>query len=204
MVIIANPNSGPGKVADPNFAQVIDKAKERGFLVIGYVSTQYGKRPADEIREDVDRWVRLYPGVQGVFLDEQASAAEKVDYYAGLYEYARKQRGLRLVVTNPGTTCAEEYLSRPAADVVCIVESSKDFGQFRPPPWAGDYPAARFAALLCKVDDPARMKKDMQRMAEKHVGCCFLTSEGLPNPWGRLPGYWEAELTAARQANEQK
>ena len=43
----------------------------------------------------MDRWVRLYPGVAGIFVDEQASAAERVDYYAVLYEYARKQRGLR-------------------------------------------------------------------------------------------------------------
>ena len=113
VVIIVNPDSGPGKVRRPNFARVIDQAKEKGFTVIGYVSTRYAKRPAEEVKEDVDRWVRLYPGVQGIFFDEQASAADRVDYYAALYEYARKQRGLRLVVSNPGTTCAEEYLARP-------------------------------------------------------------------------------------------
>jgi serine/threonine protein kinase len=204
VVIIANPASGPGKVADANFTRVIDQAKEKGFLVIGYVSTRYAKRPAEEVKEEVDRWGRLYPGVGGVFFDEQASAADRVDYYAALYEYARKQRGLGLVVNNPGTTCAEEYLSRPAADVVCIVESSKDLGEFHPPAWAADYPPARFAALLCQVDDPGRMKQDVHKAAEKRVGYCYLTNERLPNPWGRLPGYWEAEQTAVRQANERK
>ena len=104
VVIIANPDSGPGKMADANFVRVIDQAKEKGFTLIGYVSTGYAKRPPEEIREDVDRWVRLYPSVQGIFFDEQASAADRVEYYAVLHEYARKQRGLHLVVGNPGTT----------------------------------------------------------------------------------------------------
>ena len=204
VVIIANPDSGPGEMPDANFVRVIDQAKEKGFTLIGYVSTRYAKRPPEEIREEVDRWVRLYPSVQGIFFDEQASAADRVEYYAALHEYARKQRGLRLVVGNPGTTCAEEYVSRPAADVVCLVESAKEFSQFRPPSWVTGYPAARFAATLCNVDDPGRMKQDILRMADKHVGFCYVTDGVLPNPWDRLPGYWEAELAAVRQANERK
>jgi serine/threonine protein kinase len=204
VVIIANPDSGPGKVADPNFIRVIDEAKAKGFLVIGYVSTRYAKRPPEEVKEEVDRWGRLYPGVQGIFFDEQVSAADRVDYYAGLYEHARKQRGLRLVVNNPGTICAEEYLSRSAADVVCLVESAKEFSQFHPPAWVTDYPAGRFAATICNIDDPMRMKQDVLKMADKHVGLCYLTNGTLPNPWNRLPSYWEAELAAVRQANERK
>jgi len=204
VVIIANTASGPGRVADPNFVRVLDQAREKGFTVIGYVRTMYGKRPADEIKEDVDRWVRLYPGVAGIFFDEQASAADQVDDYAVLYEYVRKQRGLRLVVNNPGTTCAEEYLSRPTADVVCVFESTKEFNQFRLPAWAAGYPASRFAALGSKADDPGRMKQDVLAMAEKHIGYCYVTDGRPSNPWDRLPSYWEAELDAVRQANEQK
>ena len=202
VVLIANPSSGPGTVTDEKYLRVFDEATKRGFTLIGYVSTQYGKRPAEQVREEIDRWLRLYPGVQGVFFDEQASGIDRVDYYAALYDYARKQRGLRLVVSNPGTICAEEYVARPAADVVCLVESAKAFGQFRPPPWAGQYPASRFAALVCQLGDPEGMKQSLQEMAEKHVGACYLTDEKLPNPWGRLPRYWEAELDALRKANE--
>jgi hypothetical protein len=204
VVIIANAASGPGRVADPNFVRVLDQAREKGFTVIGYVSTGYAKRPVEEVKEDVDRWVRLYPGVAGIFFDEQASAADRVDHYTTLYKYARKQRGLRLVVNNPGTTCAEEYLSRPAADVVCLVESSKEFTPFRLPVWAEGYPADRFAALITRVDDPGRMKRYVQAMVEKRLGYCSVTDGRLTNPWDRLPNYWEAELATVRQANEQK
>src|SRR5439155_5786569 len=165
---------GPGKAADPKYARVIDQARDKGFTLIGYVSTKYAKRPIREVKEDVDRWVNLYPRVQGIFFDEQASAADRVDYYAALYDYARKERGLSLVVNNPGTSCAKEYLARPAADVVCLVESTKEFGLFRPPPWAADYPASRFAATLYKVSDSERMKRYVLGMAGKRVGYCYL------------------------------
>jgi hypothetical protein len=204
VVIIVNPDSGPGKAADPNYTRVIDQARDKGFTLIGYVSTKYAKRPLAEVKADVDRWVNLYPGVQGIFFDEQASEADKVDYYAVLYEHARKERGLALVVNNPGTSCAEEYLARPAADVVCLAESTKEFGLFRPPGWAADYPASRFAAMLYKVADAGRMRRYVRAMAEKRVGHCYLTDNGKSNPWDRLPGYWEEELAAVREANGRK
>jgi serine/threonine protein kinase len=202
VVIIVNAASGPGKAVDPNFARVIDKAQEKGFTLIGYVSTSYAKRPAEEVKEDIDRWVRFYPGVEGIFIDEQASGATDIGYYAALYQYTRKRRGLRLVVANPGTTCAEEYLRRPGADVVCPVESTRPLRQFRPPAWAAGYQAGRFAALLHRVADPGRMKQDILGMADRRLGYCYITDRSPPNPWDRLPGYWQEELAAVQQVNE--
>ena len=47
-----------------------------------------------------------------------------------------------------------------------------------------------------------RMKQDVLGMAGKRLGYCYMTDKGLPNPWDRLPGYWEAELAAVLQAND--
>src|SRR5262249_51418464 len=143
VVAIANPDNGPGAEADSNFVEVIDRARKAGVTVIGYVSTGYGKRPPPEVKADVARWVRFYPKVQGIFFDEQASSADQVGYYASLYEHTRKAMPDALVVTNPGTLCAEEYLSRPAADVACLAEVTKDFSAYRPPAWADQYPVSR-------------------------------------------------------------
>jgi hypothetical protein len=202
VVVIVNVDNGPGKARDPNYAQVIDRARHKGLTVIGYVKTNYAKRPPGEVRQDVDRWVNFYPGVQGVFYDEQASAVDRVDYYAALYEHARRHRGLSLVVGNPGTVCAEEYLSRPAADVVCIVEAAATLREFTPPPWMADYPASRFAAVLYKVREAGRMKEAVGRAPGARVGYCYLTDDEPPNPWDRLPRYWEEELAAVRRVNE--
>src|SRR5262249_49725447 len=124
-VVIVNTDNGPGKEADPNYTKVLARARSKGITLIGYASTKYAARPIDEVKADVDRWARLYPSIQGIFFDEQANTVEKVPYYAALYEHVRKERELSLVVTNPGTICAEAYLSRPASDVVCLAEAHK-------------------------------------------------------------------------------
>jgi hypothetical protein len=200
-VVIVNPESGPGRAADANYTRVLERARRKGVTVIGYVSTKHAARPLSEVQGDVDRWARFYPDIQGIFFDEQASAADRLPYYATLYEYVRKERGLSLVVTNPGTECAEEYLARPAADVACLVEAPKGFNAYRRPAWANRYPADRFAALLCKTSSPEEMKRAVLEMRDNRIGYCFITDADEPNPWGRLPRYWEAEQEAVRQAN---
>jgi hypothetical protein len=133
IVAIVNPDSGPGNAADASYTKVLERARRQGVTLIGYISTKYAARTLLEVKADVDHWVRFYPNIQGIFYDEQASAADHILYYAALYDYVRMERGLRLVMTGPGTTCAEEYLARPAADVVCVVEAAKDASAYRRP-----------------------------------------------------------------------
>jgi hypothetical protein len=201
IVAIANPNSGPGSVDDPNYAKVLQRARLKGVTVIGYVSTKYGNRPLDEVKADVDRWVHFYRTVQGIFFDEQSSQVEKLTYYTTLYGYVRKESGLGLVVTNPGTACAEEYLAQPATDVVCMAEAVKEFSTYRRPFWADRYPAERFAALLCQTETAEQMSADVRSMRAKRIGYCYITDLKEPNPWERLPMYWDEEVAAVRQAD---
>ena len=147
IIAIISPASGPGTKADANYAKVFERVKKAKATLIGYVTTSYGKRPLADVKADVDTWLRLYPGIQGIFFDEQASDAAQVDYYAKLYAYVRKAKGLSLVVTNPGTTCDEGYLKRPAADTACLFEGHEGFDKFRLPGWASGYSPERFAIL---------------------------------------------------------
>jgi hypothetical protein len=201
VVIIVNTASGPGKVADPNYVRIIGRARQKGFPVIGYVPTSYGKRPIKETKEDIDHWILFYNGIRGIFFDEQASSPDRVSYYAELYEYARKVRGLDLVINNPGTTCAEEYLAQSVADVVCLIEPTKDLSAFHPPAWMSRYKTARFAGAFPKIDDRVKMKHYVRELAAKGVGYCYITDGHEPNPWGRLPSYWQEEVEAVRQVN---
>jgi serine/threonine protein kinase len=202
-VAIVNPDSGPGKAADTSYTKVLERARRQGVTVIGYVSTRYAARPLLDVKSDVDRWVRFYPDIQGVFFDEQASAADQILYYAALYDYVRKERGLTLVIASPGTTCAEEYLARPAADMVCVVEAAKDAGAYRRPAWAGHYAESRFAGLICQIDTPAQMKQCLNQMRSNQIGYCYITDARQPNPWDRLPSYWDAEIVALQQTMSQ-
>jgi hypothetical protein len=202
IVAVVNPASGPGKEADPNYVNIFDRAKKAGQIsLIGYVATSYAKRRLEDVKADVDQWRRLYPAIQGIFFDEQASAEDQVPYQAALYEYVRTRKGLKLVVTNPGTVCSEKYLSQPATDVACLFEGPKAFNPSTFPEWVGKYGPDHVAAVSYKVGTAKAMRECIQAAVEKKIGYGYVTDAEGANPWGRLPGYWDEEVTAVREAN---
>jgi hypothetical protein len=203
-VVIVNTSSGPGTQVDSNYTKVIDRARRTGVTAIGYVSTSYGKRLLKDVKGDVDRWILLYPNIQGIFFDEQSSKADDIPYYATLYDYVKKHHGLSLVFTNPGTTCDEDYVARPAADVVCLFEVTKDFSTYQTPKWTERYPPERFAALLIKIPNAEEMKQKIRAVRDKRFGFCYVTDGDEPNPWGKLPRYWDEEVEAIRAVSSEK
>jgi hypothetical protein len=46
------------------------------------------------------------------------------------------------------------------------------------------------------------MKQSIRRAAPLKVGDVFLTDDVGPNPYDRLPSYWDAEVEAVRQVNQ--
>jgi hypothetical protein len=202
VAVVNTATSGPGQEVDPNFVPVLNRAKRAGITLVGYVSTAYATRPLAEAQGDVERWFRLYPQADGIFFDQQSSEAAQVGYYAALYDRVRRLRPRGLVVTNPGGLCDEGYLSRPATDVACLAEASKSLAAYRPPPWAERHGAGRFCALVGGVSQAGRMQEYIREMPAKGIGYCYVTDGTGPNPWDRLPSYWEAEVAAVRRLNE--
>jgi hypothetical protein len=48
------------------------------------------------------------------------------------------------------------------------------------------------------------MKRSLRRAAQLKVGYVFLTDDVGPNPYDRLPSYWDAEVEAVRRVNQAK
>jgi hypothetical protein len=203
-VAVVNMASGPSKEVDPNFVHVLDRARRAGITLVGYVNTAYARRPLPEAQADVSRWFRLYPQLDGIFFDQQASEAAQVEYYAALYARVRDVRPRGWVVTNPGGLCAEEYLSRPATDVACLAEACESLAAYRAPAWAERHGAGRFCALIAGVAKAEQMEEYVGAMPAKGIGYCYITDGAGANPWDRLPSYWEAEVAAVRRANERR
>lgn len=201
IVAIVNPASGPGDHVDPYLAKVIKRARRGNVKLVAYIGTQYTRKPLDAVKREVDTYLKYYPEIQGIHFDEQSSQAKDVDYYAELYRFTRSRIPDALVLNNPGTICAADYVARPAADVVCLFERDRAFDEFRPPAWATRFPAARFCVQAYHVDTEAEMKRALRRAMQLRVGYVFITDDVGPNPYDRLPTYWEAEVEAVRQAN---
>jgi Spherulation-specific family 4 len=144
IVAIVNPASGPGDRVDTNFAAIIPRARRAGVTVVGYIGTQYTRKPLEQVKREIETFLSFYPDIQGFHFDEQSSEARGVDYYAELYRYAHRRIPDALVLTNPGTSCDAGYAARPASDVISLFEREQGFGEFRPPAWASRFPGSRF------------------------------------------------------------
>jgi Spherulation-specific family 4 len=124
--VILNPASGPGEQVDANYTKAIDRLQGAGCVILGYVSTSYGKRAGNEVQADIDRWLKLYPKTQGIFFDEMIyeDKADAAEYQAKLNRYA-KQKGCWPTVANPGAETPERYFASECADVIVVHESAE-------------------------------------------------------------------------------
>ena len=210
IVAIANPASGPGRQQDANYVEALKLARDAGVTVIGYVSTNYAKRPLADVKVDVDTWLKFYPTVDGFFFDEQVSGKESVPYYQSLATHAReavwkKRERECLIVTNPGTNCAKEYLTPfTGINIACLHEHHTGFDRYQRPEWARDVPAAQISALVYNEPSLKQMRAQVKAAAEKGIGYFYVTDDGGNNPWDRLPTYWELEVAELKRSQPEK
>jgi hypothetical protein len=201
IIAIANPATGPGEKVDPNYQAVLERAARGKVVLIGYVNTDYARRPRADVEQDIARWVRLYPRIKGIFFDLQPSSAEHVGYYQALRRFVRARIPRALVATNPGTLSAPEYVARAATDLVCLFENKEGFPQFKMPPWTRRYPAERFCILAYAVSETETMRRYVTSAREQGAGTIYVTDATGENPWDRLPRYWNDEVALVREAN---
>lgn len=194
ILAIFNPASGPGEQVDANYTSILDRAASVGLHRLGYVTTSYAKRPIQEVQAEVDKWIQLYPRIEGIFFDEQASGAEAVEYQRQLYQYVRVQKKLRYVVTNPGTECNENFFKTTTADSCCLYEGFEVTSALKMPEWTKRYKPERMTVLAYRVKSSEQMRAAAKLILQQGSGLFFITDGDLPNPWNRLPDYWEDEL----------
>jgi Spherulation-specific family 4 len=202
IVAIVNPASGPGDHVDTNFAAVLPRARKAGVTLVGYIGTQYTRKPLQQVKQEVETFLSYYPEIQGFHFDEQSSDARGVDYYAELYRYVHQRIPGALVLTNPGTLCDVGYAARPASDAIALFENEHGFEKFRPPSWFSQFPGSRFCIQAHNVPTEEQMKQSLRRAVQLKMGSVFITDDVGPNPYDRLPSYWDAEVEAVRQVNQ--
>ncbi len=128
--VIINPNNGPGNAVDANYLDAINKLKAKGFYVIGYVYTRYGKRSLSSVTNDINKWLSLYGTnkIDGFFIDEVSNSIKKYSYYNSIYTYVNSKG--KLVILNPGTNVDIKFFN--ISDKIVVFESNeKDFEAFQ-------------------------------------------------------------------------
>lgn len=201
---IVNPSNGPGTgELDQNYVKAIDRLHGAGVVLLGYVSTRYGKQPKQQVLEDIQAWQKRYPKVHGLFLDEMANQTDDatVNYYVTVTSAGHEQ-GFWPVFANPGTATPEPFFAKQAADVFVIHEGKNwpaevdlkgdYFGGY------ADYPPFTRSIL---VHSQAKFDREQFAIARKHVRWIYVTHDLFDaqgdlndqnnNPWDALSEHLE-------------
>jgi hypothetical protein len=189
IIAVVNPNSGPGSAVEASYTAGIAKLIAANIRVLGYVGTDYTAKTPATVKADVDRWKMFYPGLHGIFFDEQSNKAEHVAYYRDLSQYAKSQ-GLSYTVGNPGADTAEAFVG--ALDMMLIYENDGVPELSRLQGWHTKHPPSNFGIIPYAT----AMDAAFVREARKHVGYIYLQNDDMPNPWDSLPSYFDDLLEA--------
>ena len=202
--VIVNPDSGSGRVRDARYAARVMRLHERGHVVYGYVDTAYGARARTAIAADIVRHHRWF-GIDGIFFDQVPGAADHLAHYTDVAGIARA-RGLG-VAFNMGQAAVDPRYGE-LADILAVFEGpGSAHAAARFPAWM--HLAGRRAHLWHLVFGVAGDRAMGDAVARAASGPCeivFVTDALEPNPWSRLPAYWERELAlvgGARRSEDQ-
>lgn len=117
--VVINPASGYKRnlnTADKNnWIWAVNSCHRAGITTIGYLSTDWGKRPMQELLTEIASY-RVDFGITGFFLDETATSMLSLPYYT---ELRRVIQGM--LVLNPGTIIDHRYFS--VADIIITRET---------------------------------------------------------------------------------
>lgn len=220
LVVILNPNSGPGVGAiDPNYVNESGQGafidfRNAGGVAIGYVRTDWAMRPMTDVQGEIDLyfdssyWRGAGVQIDGVFFDEMSNDLADVGYYSALRDYVRGQLATAILVGNPGTTFVNNPTGQTTWSVADYAESADTlvtfeniaeeyFDNYTPPSWVDSYSADRFGHIVYGVSTTAQMLSAMSLAKQRNAGFVYLTDDVLMNPYDALASYWQAEVDAA-------
>ncbi len=189
-VVIANPDSGPGTSADPNYTSWIGNVVSNGGSVVGYVYTDYDLRPLSTVENDISTWYSLYPAISGIFLDQyNSSQTGNAVYYNDLYTYIKNNHpGNSLVIGNPGVPVPAKFIG--SADIFNIYEGNyQAFLSFSLPQYLKVYGTTKFSAIVTNTAQSNTISADVIAR-ENGLGYIYETNNDSANPYNALPPYF--------------
>ncbi|GAA2650755.1 hypothetical protein GCM10010412_016830 [Nonomuraea recticatena] len=180
-LVVVSVDHGPGAVRQAAYVPCVAALLTAGCEVLGYVDTDFGLRPSEEVRADLRRYRDWY-GLRGVFLDQVAASEERLPHYADLVDGVRGT-----VVLNPGVYPDPGYAA--LADLLVTFEGPLSaYRSMREPAWARAFARGRFCHLVHDV--PHRQVEPTLRRAVRHAAVVHVTDRTGAAPWRDLPTYF--------------
>jgi len=192
---IVNPHNGPVKREAKAYLPAMRYCQERGWKVIGYVYTRYGKRSIGKVEKAIEDYYDWYPTIQGIFLDEMAEApSTKIEaYYQALARYVHERGGV--VVGNPGDTASTAWQLNDVDELVTFEGSAAEFASYEPASWVLQANTAQIANIVFAAASASQMEAICEQAQEQNAGSVYVTNlPEKPDPYEALPSYWSTEI----------
>ena len=196
-MIVFNPQSGPGSVADPAYTKVIADAQAAGITMLGYVATSYGARAEADVVADINRYYDFY-SLSGIYfaegpMENDCTAMEAMYHRFSDAVRARDARAYLAV----GTRFCPTYIYFFDLMVQFARNWSEYQTDYTPPSWMPANSPQRFCHFVHTV--PATdAGAALARTIANGAGWVFVTDQTDPNPWSVLPSYFDEELATLR------
>lgn len=183
-VVTINPDNGAGSSKDNNFVDGINKLKEAGIVVLGYVYTNYGVRNNKLAKVEIRDYKTWY-NVDGIMFDEMPNKAGFEDYYYDLNCFS-KSLGMTFAKGNPGTDISSSYIG--ILDNLAIYETSGYPPITRLAGWHTNYNKANWSYCSYGITN---LDSEYVRETSRYVGLLYITDDTPPNPYDVIPNYFE-------------
>lgn len=202
---IINANNGPG-TGGPNADYVVGmSALADKVTTIGYVFTGYGTRDISTVKTEIDEWANNWVphGLSGIFIDEMSTETSTLAYYEELYDYILSKSGLDQVHGNPGMSSEEAFVSAPTTTSLVISENyMSEWTSHSTDSWVNEYDAARFSMLVHTASTTGEMQTAIDLAVQRNIGLVYVTDDVMPNPWDKLPTYWQEKVKYIKSINQ--
>lgn len=189
MIVCINPSNGAGSFKDDIFVNGINRLKSVGCIVIGYIYTSYGARNPGVIKDEITKY-RSWYDLDGIMFDEMANRVGYEHYYRDLTTYA-KSLGMKFVKGNPGTDVPPSFVN--IMDNLAISEVSGYPSMSLLSGWHASYDKRNWSYVAYEI---TKIDLSVVMRSSQFVGLMYITNEMLPNPYSRIPPYFE-ELVSA-------
>jgi hypothetical protein len=167
----------------------ITRAITAGWTLLGYVDTNYGSRPFEEVVPDICNWKTLY-NITNIFFDQVDSQEDSLTYYTELISHVHVTDTYANIVLNTGSPPNKYYLNKELCDAIIVFEGPASAFASSPPP---HYPKSAVSIghivyATDKEDYPAQLRA----CEDLGASLVYVTdeTEGL---YGALPSYFTQE-----------
>ena len=191
LMVIANPELGPGQERREDYAFAFEGVRRTGAKILGYVVTHPldgDPREYEEVLAEIRAWYEFYRP-DGIFFDEFGHDPNRCSYFQTLWEAVQEQHEEAVVVNNFARSPDRVFFEVESA-ILCIFE--KPWPAFRVWTIPTLSEGERDRSLIILYDTPAEhWKASFDRMAQQSIAWLYLTNHKMPNPFGQLPDYFD-------------